>query len=44
MELVEELLISQGFRVITVPDGAEAMGQLPRKMLIFVILDMMCPS
>ena len=42
-ELMEELLTAQGLRVITVPDGAEALHQLQRESIDLVILDVMMP-
>jgi putative two-component system response regulator len=42
-ELLEELLSTQGFRVITVSDGAEALDQLSKAPVDLVILDVMMP-
>jgi putative two-component system response regulator len=42
-ELLEELLSSQGFRVVTVADGADALDQLSRQPIDVVLLDVMMP-
>ncbi|MFZ0796418.1 MAG: HD domain-containing phosphohydrolase [Terriglobales bacterium] len=42
-ELLDELLTSQGFKVITVADGAEALHQLSRVPTDLVLLDVMMP-
>jgi len=42
-ELMEELLTHQGFRVLTAPDGTEALHQLERAQIDLVILDVMMP-
>jgi putative two-component system response regulator len=42
-ELLEELLTTQGFRVISVPDGASALEQLARVPTDLVLLDVMMP-
>ena len=42
-ELLEELLTTQGFTVITVPDGAEALDQLSKAPVDLVILDVLMP-
>jgi len=42
-ELLEELLTSQGFKVIAVPDGAAALDELARTQIDLVILDVMMP-
>jgi putative two-component system response regulator len=42
-ELLEELLSSQGLRVVTAVDGAEVMDQLQRQPVDLVLLDVMMP-
>jgi putative two-component system response regulator len=42
-ELLEELLTTQGFRVIAVPDGAAALQELSRTQIDLVLLDVMMP-
>jgi putative two-component system response regulator len=42
-ELLDELLTTQGFKVITVADGAEALQQLSKVLTDLVILDVMMP-
>src|SRR5258708_21129915 len=42
-ELLEELLTAQGFKVITVPDGAAAVDELSRTQADLVLLDVMIP-
>src|SRR5437016_7178502 len=42
-ELLEELLTTQGFKVITVPDGAAALEESTRSRPDLVILDVMMP-
>src|SRR3981081_204044 len=42
-ELLEELLTSQGFKVITVPDGAGALEQVARTQIDLMLLDVMMP-
>src|SRR3982074_1590603 len=42
-ELLEELLTTQGFKVITVPDGADALQELTRTQVDLVLLDVMMP-
>ena len=42
-ELLEELLRTQGFKVITVPDGAAALQELTRTQIDLVLLDVMMP-
>jgi cyclic di-GMP phosphodiesterase len=42
-ELLEELLIAQGCKVITVPDGAAALEELTRAQFDLVLLDVMMP-
>jgi len=42
-ELLEELLTAQGFKVITAPDGASALGELTQTQVDLVILDVMMP-
>ena len=42
-ELLEELLTTQGFKVITVPDGAAALQELTRAQIDLVLLDVMMP-
>ena len=43
-ELFSELLTTQGFNVITVADGAEALNQLSRVPTDLVLLDVMMPK
>jgi putative two-component system response regulator len=43
-ELLTELLTTQGFKVITVADGAEALDQLRRVPTDLVLLDVMMPG
>jgi putative two-component system response regulator len=43
-ELLEELLTTQGFKVITVSDGADALEQLRRTQVDVVLLDVMMPQ
>jgi len=42
-ELMEELLTAQGFQVVTVVDGAEALNQLQKEPVDLAILDVMMP-
>jgi putative two-component system response regulator len=42
-ELLYELLTTQGFRVVTVPDGAAAVEELTRTQVDLVLLDVMMP-
>ncbi len=42
-ELLDELLTTQGFRVVTVPDGATAVEELNRTEVDLVLLDVMMP-
>jgi putative two-component system response regulator len=42
-ELLDELLSAQGFKVITAPDGAAALGELAHAQIDLVILDIMMP-
>jgi putative two-component system response regulator len=42
-ELLEELLTAQGYKVITVPDGAAAVAELTRTQFDLVLLDVMMP-
>src|SRR5580693_4666588 len=42
-ELLDELLTTQGFRVVTVPDGAAAVEELTRTQIDLVLLDVMMP-
>ncbi|HTR68319.1 MAG TPA: HD domain-containing phosphohydrolase [Terriglobales bacterium] len=42
-ELLEELLTAQGLKVITAPDGTEALHQFQRETIDLVILDVMMP-
>src|ERR1700694_5596619 len=42
-ELLEELLTTQGFKVIAVPDGAAALQELSRAQADLVLLDVMMP-
>ena len=42
-ELLEELLSTQGFKVITAPDGAAAVEELTRTQVDLVLLDVMMP-
>src|SRR5437588_384204 len=43
-ELLEELLTTQGFRVITVSDGADVIQELVRTEVDLVLLDVMMPG
>jgi putative two-component system response regulator len=42
-ELLDELLTTQGFKVISVADGAEALDQLSKVPIDLVLLDVMMP-
>jgi putative two-component system response regulator len=42
-ELMDELLSAEGFKVITVADGAEALQQMARGPIDLVLLDVMMP-
>jgi putative two-component system response regulator len=42
-ELLDELLTTQGFIVVTVPDGAAAVEELTRTQVDLVLLDVMMP-
>jgi putative two-component system response regulator len=42
-ELLEELLTTQGFRVVAVPDGAAAVAELTRTQVDLALLDVMMP-
>jgi putative two-component system response regulator len=42
-ELLDELLTAQGFRVVTVPDGAAAAEELSKTQVDLVLLDVMMP-
>jgi putative two-component system response regulator len=42
-ELLEELLSSQGFKVVSAADGAEALDQIARQPIDVVLLDVMMP-
>jgi len=42
-ELLDELLTAQGFRVVTVPDGAAAVDELSKTHVDLVLLDVMMP-
>src|ERR1700686_337369 len=42
-ELLEELLTTQGFRVITVSDGADVIEELVRTQIDLVLMDVMMP-
>ena len=42
-ELLDELLRAQGFRVVTVPDGAAAVKELSKTQVDLVLLDVMMP-
>lgn len=42
-ELLEELLSTQGFRVVTAGDGAEVLDQLGKQPIDVVLLDVMMP-
>jgi putative two-component system response regulator len=42
-ELLEELLSTQGFKVITAPDGAAAVEELTRTQVDLVLLDVVMP-
>ena len=43
-ELLDELLTSQGFKVISVPDGASALEELTRTQVDLVLMDVMMPD
>src|SRR5208282_2733355 len=43
-ELLDELLTSQGFKVIAVPDGAAALLELTRTQVDLVLMDVMMPA
>ena len=43
-ELLDELLTAQGFKVITVPDGASAFLELTRAEVDLVLMDVMMPD
>src|SRR4029077_18187441 len=43
-ELLEELLATQGFKVITVSDGAGVIEELIRTQVDLVLMDVMMPS
>ena len=43
-DLLEELLTSQGLKVITVPDGSEVIEQLRRTQVDLVLMDVMMPG
>jgi putative two-component system response regulator len=43
-ELLEELLTAQGFKVITVSDGAEALDQVVKTPVDLILLDVMMPD
>jgi putative two-component system response regulator len=42
-ELLDELLTAQGFRVVTVPNGAAAVAELTRTQIDLVLLDVLMP-
>src|SRR6266571_8973775 len=42
-ELLDELLTTQGFKVITVPDGAAALQEFAKARVDLVLLDVMMP-
>src|SRR3984893_7640336 len=42
-ELLEELLTTQGFKVITVSDGAHVIEELTRTQVDLVLMDVMMP-
>jgi putative two-component system response regulator len=43
-ELLDELLTSQGFKVIAVPDGASVLLELSRTQVDLVLMDVMMPA
>jgi putative two-component system response regulator len=43
-ELLEELLSSEGFEVITAPDGVTALQKLSRRQVDLVVLDVLMPK
>jgi len=43
-ELLDELLTSQGFKVISVPDGTSALLELTRTQVDLVLMDVMMPD
>jgi putative two-component system response regulator len=43
-ELLEELLSSEGFEVITAPDGVAALQKLSRRQVDLVVLDVLMPK
>src|SRR6058998_259224 len=43
-ELLEELLTAEGFKVISVPDGAGALHELSAAQIDLVLLDVMMPG
>src|ERR1700758_1957403 len=43
-ELLEELLATQGFKVITVTNGAEVIQELARSQVDLVLMDVMMPQ
>ena len=43
-ELLEELLTTEGFKIISVPDGAAALRELSAEQIDLVLLDVMMPG
>ena len=42
-ELLEELLTTEGFKIISVPDGAAALRELSAEQIDLVLLDVLMP-